>query len=57
MIHNNNQVGKPYQNVFIVNDIFDSYIEYISMAKELLEEAKNTRIILFNYPGQSHTIY
>ena len=22
-----------------------------------MEEAQNTRIILFNYPGQSHTIY
>ncbi len=57
MIHNNNQSGKPYQNVIIVNDIFDSYIEYISLAKEILEEASNTRFILFNYPGQSHTIY
>ena len=27
------------------------------MAKEVLEEAENTRFILFNYPGQSHTIY
>lgn len=57
MIHNNNHVGKPYQNVVIVNDIFDSYIESIAMAKEVLEEAENTRFILFNYPGQSHTIY
>lgn len=57
MIHNNNQTGRPYQNVVIVNDIFDSYIEFISMAKEVLEEAENTRFILFNYPGQSHTIY
>jgi hypothetical protein len=38
MIHNNNKTGKPYQNIVIVNDIFDSYIEFISMAKEILEE-------------------
>jgi hypothetical protein len=57
MIHNNNETGKPYQNIIIINDIFDSYIEYISMVKEILEEAINTRFILFNYHGQSHTIY
>jgi pimeloyl-ACP methyl ester carboxylesterase len=27
------------------------------MVKELLEESDNTRFILFNYNGQSHTIY
>jgi hypothetical protein len=36
MIHNNNIPNKPYKNIFIVNDIFDSFIEHISMAKELL---------------------
>ena len=51
--------GVPFENIFFVNDIFDSFIEYISVAKELLEddESENKRIILFNYPGQSHTIY
>jgi hypothetical protein len=27
------------------------------MVKQLLEESANTRFILFNYNGQSHTIY
>jgi hypothetical protein len=27
------------------------------LAKEILEEVENTRFILFNYNGQSHTIY
>ena len=42
-----------------MHDLFDAFIEYISVAKELLEddECVNKRIILFNYPGQSHTIY
>ena len=57
MIHNNNVIGKPYKNIFIFQDIFDSYIEHISMTKELLDDLQNTRFILFNYPGQSHTIY
>lgn len=57
MVHHNNIPGQPYQNVFILSDLFDSYIEYISMGKELLEDAQNTRIIMFNYPGQSHTIF
>ena len=57
MVHHNNVPGKPFQNIFIFNDIFDSYIEYISIVKEFLEDAVNTRIILFNYPGQSHTIF
>ena len=33
MVHHNNLPGKPYQNVFIFNDIFDSYIEFISLGK------------------------
>lgn len=33
MIHNNNKAGVPYKNIVLVNDIFDSYIEYISMVK------------------------
>ena len=57
MIHNGNNPTKPYQNMLVLHDIFDSYIELIATAKELLEEANNTRFILFNYPGQSHTIY
>ena len=27
-----------YENIFIVNDLFDSFIEHISMVKEILEE-------------------
>ena len=57
MIHNNNVSGKPYKNIIIIQDIFDSYIEHIAMSKELLDDLENTRFILFNYPGQSHTIY
>lgn len=38
MIHNNNAIGKPYKNIIIVNDIFDSYIEHIAMSKELLDD-------------------
>ena len=51
--------GSPHENIIIINDIFDSFIEHISMAKQILEEdgVYNKRIILFNYPGQSHTIY
>jgi len=57
MVHNSNIPGQPYTNIFILNDIFDSYIEHIALAKEILDDAQNTRFILFNYPGQSHTIY
>ena len=48
-----------YENIFIIHDLFDSFIEHIALAKELLEEENcfNKRFILFNYPGQSHTIY
>ena len=55
----NLRTGTPFENIFIVHDMFDSFIEHISMAKEILEEDEiyNKRIILFNYPGQSHTIY
>jgi len=57
MVHSNNNPKRPYHNIFLINDIFDSFIEFIATAKELLEETSNCRIIMFNYPGQSHTIY
>ena len=57
MIHNGNNPSQPYQNIIVLHDIFDSYIEFIATAKEILEDCRNTRFILFNYPGQSHTIY
>jgi hypothetical protein len=57
VIHNHNAAGQPYQNVIILHDIFDSYIEHISMSKEVLEDCPNTRIFLLNIPGQSHTIF
>lgn len=57
MLHNDNVSGQAYENVFLINDVFDSYIEYIALAKELLDRSANKRVVLFNYPGQSHTIY
>ena len=55
----NLRTGIPFENIFVVHDMFDCFIEHISLAKEILEEDEvfNKRIILFNYPGQSHTIY
>lgn len=64
MINGKNVVNIPYENIFICQDIFDSFIEYIPLIKDVLDNAVNKRVILFNYPGkiyfnegQSHTIY
>lgn len=57
MINGVNSVGVTYENIIVINDIFDCFIEYISLAKDMLENAVNKRVILFNYPGHSHTIY
>jgi hypothetical protein len=37
--------------------MFDCFLEYLQLAKDLLESSVNKRIILFNYPGQSYTLY
>ena len=57
MINGSASVGMNYENIIIINDIFDSFIEYIALAKDFLENSVNKRVILFNLPGQSHTIY
>ena len=28
--------GEPFENIIIVSDLFDSFLEYISMAKDIL---------------------
>jgi hypothetical protein len=45
------------ENIIIVQDMFDCFLEYLQLAKDLLENSANKRIILFNYPGQSYTTY
>jgi hypothetical protein len=57
MINGTNSVGITYENIIIVNDIFDCFIEYISLVKDFLDDSVNKRVILFNFPGQSHSIY
>ena len=53
-----NEVGqRSYENTVIVQDMFDCFLEYLQLAKDLLENSINKRIILFNYPGQSYTTY
>lgn len=37
--------------------MFDCFLEYLQLAKDLLENSVNKRIIFFNYPGQSYTTY
>lgn len=51
MINGKNAVNIPYENIFICQDIFDSFIEYIPLVKDILDSAVNKRVILFNYPG------
>lgn len=46
------------QYLFIINDIFDNFCEYINYYQNLLnEESRNWFIVLFNYPGQLFTIF
>ena len=52
MINGKNAVNIPYENIIICQDIFDSFIEYIPLAKDILDSAVNKRVILFNYPGK-----
>eukprot|EP01017_Pseudomicrothorax_dubius_P050476 TRINITY_DN9573_c0_g1_i1.p2 TRINITY_DN9573_c0_g1~~TRINITY_DN9573_c0_g1_i1.p2 ORF type:complete len:280 (+),score=57.19 TRINITY_DN9573_c0_g1_i1:628-1467(+) len=45
--------------IFVILDIFDSFLEYIALFKSFLAAfpCANTSIVLFNYPGQSFTLY
>ena len=52
MINGKNAVNIPYENIIICQDIFDSFIEYIPLVKDILDSAVNKRVILFNYPGK-----
>jgi len=36
MINGKNAVNIPFENIFIVNDIFDCFIEYIPLVKDIL---------------------
>lgn len=51
MINGKNAVNLQFENIFIVHDLFDCFIEYIPLVKDVLENAVNKRVILFNYPG------
>lgn len=39
------------QSIFIINDIFDSFTEYINLLEKMLQNKDNIKIILFNLPG------
>ena len=46
-------MGKEMAKTTIVflNDIFDSYLEYIGMLQQIIESNPHVGILLFNYPG------
>lgn len=37
--------------------MFDSFLQYFKIIKNLASQVGNTRFILFNYLGQSHTLF
>ena len=41
----------------VCHDFFDHFIEYIGIYRKVVQNQKNKRIILFNYPGQAYTIF
>jgi len=45
------------ENIIVVNDIFDNFVENIEFYKAIITRLHNKRIILFNYPGQAFTTY
>jgi len=34
-----------------MHDIFDSYVEYIELAQNIIKKQVNKKILLFNIPG------
>jgi len=50
--------NKNGSNVLVVvHDMFDSFFETVQFYEEVLSMLPNTKIILFNYPGQAFTAY
>jgi hypothetical protein len=43
--------------ILVVNDILDSFTLHLQFFKELIAKSKNTKVILFNLPGQAYTLF
>ena len=48
---------EPLKIVVVCHDFFDNFMEYIEVYQTIIKSRKNTRVILFNYPGQALTIF
>ncbi|KAL4503210.1 hypothetical protein ABPG72_000816 [Tetrahymena utriculariae] len=50
-------IEKNNEIIVFLQDFFDSYFEYKSLFESFLQQNPNRRVLLFNLPGQSYTIY